>query len=168
MTDTFFNKPINGEISHYTEGQAVQHEPQEFIDALDALVNLPQVAEVRWEQYTPYFNDGDACVFGTHEFNVRLNNAEDAEGDYDEGWLSAYYLHRYKEGTDWRTPGDNREFYILDDDENRVETRDVYDALQHLGEIVDHHYAILSDKFGDPAQVTYDGESFNVEYYEHD
>lgn len=167
MTDTFFDKPIHGDISHYSEGQKTQHDPQEFIDALDALVNLPGVESVRWEQYTPYFNDGDACVFNTHEFVVKLDNFDDVEGDYGEGYLAAYELRSYKEGYDWRSGDEGLEYKYGTGDE-AVDTTEIYQALQHVGEIVDHHYSILSDKFGDPAQVTYDGESFNVEYYDHD
>jgi len=167
LTDTFFDKPINGDISHYTEGQAVQHDPQEFIDALDALVNLPHVVNVRWEQYTPYFNDGDACVFGTHEFVVLLDNSDEEDGDYGDGYLDAYSLYRYKEGFDWTSGEEGREYRYGVGDAS-VDTTEIYKALQHVGEIVDHHYSVLSDKFGDPAQVVYDGESFNVEYYDHD
>jgi len=27
----------------------------------------PDIKEVKWEQYTPYFNDGDACIFQVHD-----------------------------------------------------------------------------------------------------
>lgn len=27
----------------------------------------PRAVSVKWDQYTPYFNDGDACVFRVHE-----------------------------------------------------------------------------------------------------
>lgn len=26
-----------------------------------------EIAEIRWYQYTPYFNDGDACLFTVHD-----------------------------------------------------------------------------------------------------
>lgn len=31
------------------------------------LENAPEVGAVSWVQYTPYFNDGDACEFSVHE-----------------------------------------------------------------------------------------------------
>lgn len=27
----------------------------------------PEVTSIRWHQFTPYFNDGDACIFGVGE-----------------------------------------------------------------------------------------------------
>lgn len=38
----------------------------------------PTVTKVRWTQYTPYFNDGDECVFTVHA------DCELAFGDDDE------------------------------------------------------------------------------------
>lgn len=29
---------------------------------------VPEVKQVIWNQYTPYFNDGDECYFSIHEF----------------------------------------------------------------------------------------------------
>lgn len=30
----------------------------------------PKIKEVKWTQYTPYFNDGDTCTFRTHFYDV--------------------------------------------------------------------------------------------------
>lgn len=38
--------------------------------------STPGVKSVSWDQYTPYFNDGDECVFGMHELCLHLD--EDA------------------------------------------------------------------------------------------
>lgn len=38
----------------------------------------PKAAAVRWQQYTPYFNDGDPCVFGLRGFYMsETENPED-------------------------------------------------------------------------------------------
>lgn len=29
----------------------------------------PQVEQIVWTQYAPYFNDGDACIFRVHDFS---------------------------------------------------------------------------------------------------
>lgn len=53
--------------------------------------NHPTVEAIRWDQYAPYFNDGDPCVFSVNEVTVLLSDKvgveidEDAdEDDYDE------------------------------------------------------------------------------------
>lgn len=48
----------------------------------------PQVEGVTWTQYTPYFNDGDACEFSVHEPCLILNEQTarviNPDGDFDE------------------------------------------------------------------------------------
>jgi hypothetical protein len=43
----------------------------------------PNIEAVRWTQYTPHFNDGDACVFGVHEPSAQLKGSEDFQDEYD-------------------------------------------------------------------------------------
>jgi len=44
---------------------------------------IPELESFGWTQYTPYFNDGDACYFGTHreadEIYVNGENTYDRE-----------------------------------------------------------------------------------------
>ena len=47
------------------------------------------VASIRWEQYTPHFNDGDACVFSVHDPSVSFNDGtvgEYGSEDYYDEW----------------------------------------------------------------------------------
>jgi hypothetical protein len=44
-----------------------------------AFESNPDVKAMRWNQYTPYFNDGDECVFGVNDLMVKAENPEDAE-----------------------------------------------------------------------------------------
>lgn len=51
-------------------------------------VELPEIAGMRWSQYTPYFNDGDQCVFRLHY---------DLELLVDGAWVTEYTCGgRYK------------------------------------------------------------------------
>lgn len=161
MTDTFFDKPINGDITRYTERAVDQHDPQELIEKLDALIALDGVEKVRWHQYTPYFNDGDPCVFGVYAPRVKLRGDEDEEFDYDE-YRDDYSLYQYEDG-ETRYHTSNRKFEV-----NGIDTKPVYDAITELEGLFAHHENVLKEKFGDPAEVTYDGESFDVEYYDHE
>lgn len=171
MTDTFFDKPIDGDITHYTEGLAEQHDPKEFMDALDALINLNGVQAVRWSQSTPYFNDGDACVFGVNGFEVRLEvDAELDEPDPDEydfdnqTWRGEWELYRIDPDITGLLSYQERKSYLV----NGFDTTEIYNAIEKMDNLAQHHEIVLSEKFGDPAQVVYDGESFKVEYYDHD
>jgi len=145
-------KPIHGNISHYARSRHVeQHDPKNLIEMLDALLNLEEVDSVRWEQYTPYFNDGDPCYFSVHEPRVKLLHPEDANDDED-----------------WDKEGDWGDGYLAQYEIDEVAFPEVYKFLGNLGDEIDHHEVILQEKFGDPAQVTYDGANFIVEHYDHD
>lgn len=47
---------------------------QEILSIFD---EFPHVKKIAWKQYTPYFNDGDPCVFAIHEiqWGSRLLNS---------------------------------------------------------------------------------------------
>jgi hypothetical protein len=50
-----------------------------FTDASRTLfLKNPGIQSFGWKQYTPYFNDGDECVFGVHsdESSVSVNGVE--------------------------------------------------------------------------------------------
>lgn len=50
-----------------------------FKEAINFLFEgLPALENISWNQYTPYFNDGDTCEFGVNEIDV--NTDEDGEG----------------------------------------------------------------------------------------
>lgn len=167
MTDAFYNKPIEGTISHYTDPPGEQHDPDDLINALDAVVEMPEVAKVRWKQYTPYFNDGEACVFGAHSPEVLLvveANIDEDEDDYDETyWRGTYDLFSYGDGKTWEERNQNGKYEV-----KGVKTAVIQNRLAALEKEMEYHEVILSDKFGDPAVVVYDGEKFVVEHYDHD
>jgi hypothetical protein len=170
MTDKFFDKPIHGTVSHYTDSPGEQHDPDVLLHYLDSLLELEEVAKVRWNQYTPYFNDGDACVFNVHSPEVLLAveaeeaNEDDEDWDYDEGrWRGPYDLFTYGWGESWQERNESGKYEVAGVDTTKVKKR-----LQELEDEMNYHEVILSDRFGDPAEVTYDGEKFVVEHYSHD
>lgn len=144
MTD-FQGKTINGRVSHYSnKSYKDQHDPKVLMDLLDAIVALDEVHSVQWDQYTPYFNDGDACYFNINEARVLFvdyDEEEDDEGDWGTGYLATW---------------------------NMDSNSEVYRLLDKINDELDHHEVILHKTFGDPAEVTYNGEEFTVEHYYHD
>lgn len=60
---------------------------EEFKKVFDA---HPDLVAIRWRQYTPYFNDGDACRFSTHDFTMRLTNTPEDAGDEEDGFEYAF------------------------------------------------------------------------------
>jgi len=110
----------------------------------------PELTVIKWTQYTPYFNDGEECVFSVNEFNI--SNATDVEnvsawGDYD---------------------GDEEDVFVASKWDDRAEKKyaDVWEleafAQSSIGEdlfrdIFDNHVTVIATRDG-----------IEVEEYEHD
>lgn len=103
----------------------------------------PEVKSVRWRQYTPHFNDGDACTFGRHEFESLGKNPDG--GDYGDGYESAWG-HKHNK------------------DEAQAVALEALRTALGSGDLDDLFLAA----FGDGVQVTASPAGFEVEEYSHD
>ncbi len=64
-----------------------EHGKAALLDGFKALfAESPELQAVRWDQYTPHFNDGDACVFSVNEFNFKIDGLDPEGGDYEDGF----------------------------------------------------------------------------------
>src|SRR5579885_1156121 len=50
---------------------ALKEEVKKFLE------KYPVVEAIYWEQYTPYFNDGDACYFGVNDMWLKFNRTDE-------------------------------------------------------------------------------------------
>lgn len=174
MTNQVFGRPIKGDITRYSGALPEQADPAKLIEALDKLLAHPKVSKVRWTQYTPYFNDGEACEFSTHGAEVSLAGAEVADEEFenaegrwfnegDEAFYGTYDLYTYE--ADENAPRGSKRVYKI----NGIETEDVSIALTEFESALNKsHYVWLNETFGDPAEVTATKEGFEVEFYEHE
>jgi hypothetical protein len=119
------------------EGKALLAE--EFRKFFDA---HPEVEAIRWEQYTPYFNDGDACVFSVHDFCVRTKDMGEEGKDerHSEEWGRSA----------WELKGE-----ALEEDFRRL-CKEAHDD------------DVLLALFGDHVQVTASRTGFDVDEFSHD
>ena len=46
---------------------------------------FPEVDKIQWTQYTPYFNDGDACTFGVNKPDFILDDGNVVSSWYGDG-----------------------------------------------------------------------------------
>lgn len=191
---TIDTRPIKGDIQNRNRGANIpQASAADFIAAIDAVLAFDEIDSIRWDQYTPYFNDGEPCEFGTGEPRFRLTGTdEDSEdGDYEDGYHES--LYRYGKHTThderpsigysvaWNSPERkaydekyqqwSRKMYADDNKVPFIEGERGEAALAATDALASAWGAfeyVLQDNFGDPAQVTATREGFDVEYYEHD
>ena len=123
---------------------------KEFFDA------NPTVTVVGWRQFTPYFNDGDACEFGCYAEYAFVSNAPDYEriefGEYHDDDETVWI-----EDPDY---GDLNEELIPSSVSANSHT-----LRKLLSKISDD---VFLDMFGDHVQVFATREGFDVQEYSHD
>lgn len=118
---------------------------------VDFFRNNPEVKAVRWTQYTPYFNDGEACEFGVHAADFAVPRSSLAE--------DPSYADEYEDAEDhvWMETGSSHTTY----------GKFWAPFMKEAGE------RILEGVFGDHVRIiaTPSGKSkvkFEVEDYSHD
>ena len=174
MTD-LYGRTLRGEPQD-DDSWPEQDDTQLLIDALDRVLALEHVASVRWEQYTPSFNDGEPCRFSVHRVAVRLEGFEVPEDGFEtsedrwydedeEVFFDRYELYEFALNEDGTKNYDETVYEI-----QGIPTRDIADALKVFNDMLDSgaHYAWLMTSFGDPAEVTATFDTFDVERCEHE
>jgi len=107
----------------------------------DLFTCYPELGAVRWRQYTPYFNDGDECVFGVHE--VEFLKAGQEESD-DGEWT-----------------------YLWSNDKGGLSDA-AHASLLTLNQQIQDMEEVLHAAFGDHVQVIVKKDGVTVEEYSHD
>ncbi len=163
---TFLGIPVEGQIVR-TANRKAQRPREEFEALVAPVVNDPYITAFGWRQATPYFNDGEPCVFGAYGLWVRTaddlapaNNDEDDDEDGDNRYLIGYSTHPSLGGQEgW---GDSAHY---------SGTREVeWRRCQALSKAIEggQFDDVLLDLFGDHAAITVRRTGIEIEFYEHD
>lgn len=173
---TFMGLTITGEI-HYGEHPIPQRPLEEFTPLAQAVLDDPTVVAFGWKQYTPGYNDGDPCTFGTSGFWLATvedaANPDLAECFEEDG--DTYQL----DVDDYHPSLGKRPFIKWEGEYGQPDRRrvmgpyegpdpDRHDRAHALAEAVDRgeFHDVLLENFGDPARVRFSREGIEVTYYE--
>ncbi len=114
----------------------------------------PKIDAIRWEQYTPYFNDGAPCTFGVCEPNFRFVDGvlseEEAETLSEDG-----------DGFIWSLWG-------LKDKDRKAELEKIFDGTTQLSQMLCGAEEFLEEVYGDHVRLTVTRAGIEVEEYSHD
>lgn len=115
-----------------------------------------------WTQYTPYFNDGDECVFGVGELKIMAAEAEDDDReDYRYGETTRAFSS-YSEASrikpSYGEPGENYD----------QRYQDAYEAIHAIYNVFSIDQSIAKDIFGDHVEVVFGPDGVEVEDYSHE
>jgi hypothetical protein len=125
----------------------------------------PAINAVIWTQYTPYFNDGEACLFSVNDPSFTNASGEDLDdinyGEYE---------------------GDNVNIWVFEDVKWNVNSyKEKYDSIITSGGIdIDscqflesaikssEMEDIMETMFGEHSRIVATREGFDIEEYDHD
>jgi hypothetical protein len=128
-------------------GGSISHELQKLME------KDPTIEGIRWEQYTPYFNDGDACIFGVMDARVKFKDNDEEGGDYGDGYLSSWDFGSWN--------GDKRVY----SEEEQSKAAIVEDISKFVANIPSD---LLLNAFGDHTQITINKDGVDTEHYDHE
>ena len=120
----------------------------------------PKVKSFGWNQYTPYFNDGDTCEFSPNVDYIYINgdNVDDSD------WINETIITNYGNWNREEKVYKNRtEVPNLNYDSELVKAND--DIKEFLRNFDNDFFM---SQFGDHAEVTVTAEGVSVDEYEHD
>ena len=115
--------------------------------------SYPEMQSFSWRQYTPYFNDGDACTFSCHgadyvDINQHGANPEQEDDDFEPSAdLEEIYLER--------APGKKAPWH----------ERAAYEICELIGFVGED---VMLKMFGDHCKVIVGRKKTVVEDYEHE
>ena len=120
----------------------------------------PKVKSFGWNQYTPYFNDGETCTFSANTDYIYINGQPADEADWiNETKITNYGTwNREKRQYEGRTEVANLDY----DPELAKITDEVKDFLSNFDE------DFFLSQFGDHAEITITAEGVSVDECEHD
>lgn len=108
----------------------------------------PGLESFSWQQYTPYFADGDPCTFGVYNDSPYIEfdgDPQEGEEEYDED--------AFQDG------------YYVEDGDKSPKANAARDVAHLLGVFAEEDY---ENMFGDHVRVTVTSKGATTEEYSHD
>lgn len=162
MTVNFLGIPVEGDITP-ADKRTPQAPLEDLAPIMQAVLDDDGITSFGWHQYTPYFNDGDPCVFSASRVWVRTT--DDTDEDIDTYDLEVSRSHPSLGTERWNAPERRWETYANPrNDTARFERcKALSDAIE--GGAFDD---VLMEAFGDHAAITVTPGGITVESYSHD
>lgn len=163
MTHSFLGILVEGDIIR-SRHRVKQRPLEEFTPLVQAVLDDELVTEFGWHQYTPYFNDGDECVF--HAYSLWVRTVEDPSWDeVDDSEDLEIGCHHALSPRHW-----NPQLGRYEDVQRDSAKQATYDRCKALGDAIEGGAfdEVLLDAFGDHADITVRRSGITVGFYQHD
>lgn len=147
---------------------------------------FPQVKGITWTQYTPYFNDGEECIFRVGEtyflsvtpsrrfrYDSIWNQTAAGTDDWSTRWfLTSPKYEKVSKGQQWdkyrHQYVEKFEYNRLDEYEDPRMTKELERAFGQIERMINSMEDVLKDTFGDHCFVVVTPEDAWADHYDHD
>lgn len=123
----------------------------------------PALESFSWNQYTPYFNDGEECTFSANIDYPEINDSDENDDGAPDYFNETKVVEHGKYNSQTRQYEGRIEKPNPDYSPELVAAKS--DVIEFLGNIDD---SVLRDLFGDHVKVTVTKMGTEVDGYEHD
>ena len=121
----------------------------------------PKITAISWTQFTPYFNDGEECVFSVNDIQFQFSDMEEEYTDGDE-WSSLWGYEYAISPKYHNKPGEKPSPDVL----GSAVIKELAELNSNLTS--DGMTDALRAAFGDHVRVIVTRKGIEVEDYEHD
>lgn len=123
----------------------------------------PAISAIIWQQYTPYFNDGDTCEFGVYDFYFFIGPESEIQylspwGEYQGERTDCYCNYRFDP---WMT---EEQKALVESANIDTEVIEQFKTVLNDEEMED----IFRSNFGDHCYVIATKDGFQIEELTHD
>jgi len=149
----------------------------------DIFKNNKRLTSFSWTQYTPHWNDGDACTFSAHTDYIHLNGSDESDSLWDIENLYKDVINKdasikklQAENTKLAKKKDQK--WQIESNERRIEEiqkADIeeltwkLDALKNINTLLSNaDDDVLLEMFNDHVKVTVTKDGVETEEYQHD
>ena len=121
------------------------------------------IKRIQWEQYTPYFNDGDTCEFNFNGLEVVFQDQDlNDKLNVEEGY--GYEVGSRK----WHLGADSSKSEEVKKMLRKKDVTSAFKVLTELNSVLHKMEDQLKETFGDHVHIKVTPESIDIEEYQHD
>lgn len=169
--DTFVTNLNNSvaELQKMKEEMQAKMKAQFDVIVKDFFKIVPKMKAIAWTQYSPYFNDGDECIFSVQEVSVLSFVPEYVSYDYDEEDEDEDYDDEDDNETKDKETKPAR-IIVSDYNDSNVDllTAKELEACNAVREFISQNEDLMHDLYGNHVGVIVTENGTEVQDYEHD
>ena len=164
----FYKRSGASQLTDQVKGPELGH-------LIRCLATDPNVKTFGWQQYTPYFNDGDVCEFRVGELWILTVDDSEDEEDFDRYSYEVSDTHPTLGPKKWimgvRVPAANGYGYTYTPssyEPKEAKYPTTYLLAESLSKALEHAEVTLLEWFGDHVEIRVTKDGIQVDEYEHD